>query len=330
MKERLNEVRREKTMSYSTMMYQPQTLAPQQATDGADAELTEAGAHGRPAARCSLWWRRVPAHPGHRLGLIGHWFADDDEAAARLLRRATAVLQKQGCTLAVGPMDGATWRPYRFVIEPGTAPPFFLEPEHPPSYPAQFSAAGFAPMAFYRSVLNPDVRRAMPEAPSAEAFARDGLTLRPLRSDRLQEELHALYRLTARCFKHNFLYTPMPEAVFGTQLHSLLPHLHPKLVLIAEAQQTPIGFLLMVLDVCQAQRGEGVDTVILKTLAVDPDWAGRGVGSLLAAEGQRRAAALGFQRAIHALMHEENRSGRISAHYGETIRRYALFAKPLG
>ena len=299
-------------------------------TDRADVHLVEPGPNRRPAARCSLWWRRVPAYPGHRLGLIGHWFADDDQAAARLLGRADAVLKGQGCTLAVGPMDGATWRPYRFVIEPGTAPPFFLEPEHPSGYPAQFEAAGFAPIAFYRSALNPDLRRVLPDAASTEAFARDGLMLRTLRLDRLAEEQRALYRLAARCFKQNFLYTPMPEAAFEAQFQALLPHLHLELVLIAEAQQRPIGFLLMVPDVCQAQRGETVDTVILKTLAVDPDWAGRGVGGWLAAEGQRRAAALGFRRAIHALMHEQNHSRRISAHYGETIRRYALFARPLG
>ena len=298
-------------------------------TDGADLHLLESGLNRRPAARCSLWWRRVPAYPNHQLGLIGHWFADDDQAAARLLKRSERALQEQGCTLAVGPMDGATWRPYRFVIEPGIEPPFFLEPTHPPSYPEQFQSAGFAPIAFYRSALNPDIRRAMPHAPSAQAFARDGLTLRSLRMDRLTEEQHALYRLTARCFKQNFLYTPMPEAAFETQFQTLLPYLRPELVLIAEAQQTPVGFLLMVPDVCQTQRGETIDTVILKTLAVDPAWAGRGVGSLLAAEGQQRAAGLGFRRAIHALMHEQNRSGRISAHNGETIRRYALFSKPL-
>ena len=193
-------------------------------------------------------------------------------------------------------------------------------------------------MAYYRSALNPDVRRAVPGAPSGEAALRDGLTLRSLRPDGLDADVAALHELTARCFAHNFLYTPMPKSVFEAQLRSLLPHLHPELVLIAEADGPRIGcgagclagFLLMVPDVRQAQRGEPVDTVILKTLAVDPAWAGRGVGSWLAAEGQRRAGALGFRRAIHALMHEANRSGRISAHYGATIRRYALFAKSLG
>ena len=92
-------------------------------------------------------------------------------------------------------------------------PPFFPKPEHPPSYPAQFVRAGFAPMAFYRSALNLSVRRDVPELPSGSGFARVGLTLRPLCLDQLDVEAHALYWLTARCFTRNFLYTPMPEAV---------------------------------------------------------------------------------------------------------------------
>jgi hypothetical protein len=44
---------------------------------------------------------------------------------------------------------------------------------------------------------------------------------------------------------------------------------------------------------------------------------------------QRKARALGFRRAIHALIHESNVSGRISARTAQTMRRYALFAKPL-
>lgn len=147
-------------------------------------------------------------------------------------------------------------------------PPFFPEPEHPPSYPAQFVRAGFAPMAFYRSALNPDVRRDVPELPSGSGFARVGLTLRPLCLDQLDVEAHALYWLTARCFTRNFLYTPMPEAVFAAQFQALLPHLHPDLVLIAEAHGRPAG-------AARRARRYGDSQDVGRRSA----WAGRGVGS---------------------------------------------------
>src|ERR1700722_2883617 len=62
------------------------------------------------AASCSLWWQQTPIYPGQRLGLIGHYFAQVPEAGPVLLRLACRELAAQGCTLAVGPMDGNTWR----------------------------------------------------------------------------------------------------------------------------------------------------------------------------------------------------------------------------
>ena len=42
------------------------------------------------------------------------------------------------------------------------------------------------------------------------------------------------------------------------------------------------------------------------------------------------ARALGYTRVIHALMHEDNRSLRLSEQYGTAVmRRYTLFARPL-
>src|ERR1043166_31608 len=91
-----------------------------------DAHREVADATGRVVARCSLWWRRTPSLARHRVGLIGHYAASLPEAAGVLLERACGELASVGCTLAVGPMDGSSWRRYRFVTRFGTEPPFFL------------------------------------------------------------------------------------------------------------------------------------------------------------------------------------------------------------
>ena len=93
-----------------------------------DAHIIVFGAGDRLGARCSLWWTGPPPLEHHRLGVIGHYAADDDGAARRLLDAAAGRLAEAGCTLAVGPMDGNTWRRYRFIVERGAEPPFFLEP----------------------------------------------------------------------------------------------------------------------------------------------------------------------------------------------------------
>jgi hypothetical protein len=60
-----------------------------------------------------------------------------------------------------------------------------------------------------------------------------------------------------------------------------------------------------------------------------PEMSGAKVGSLLAAAVHTNAYALGYRTAIHALMHVDNRSRRISAHYARPFRRYTLFARSL-
>jgi GNAT superfamily N-acetyltransferase len=101
------------------------------------------------------------------------------------------------------------------------------------------------------------------------------------------------------------------------------------LILMAERESELVGFMFAVPDVLQARRGQAADTVILKTIAVHPDAAGIGLGGALIDLVQRSARQLGFRRAIHALMHEQNVSRRISNRYARTFRRYALFARQL-
>src|SRR4030095_15317427 len=85
----------------------------------------------RSIAQLSLWWREAPQLAGARVGVIGHYAASSNDAAATLLEHATRRLSAQGCTLAVGPMDGNTWRSYRFVVERGPEQPLLLETHHP-------------------------------------------------------------------------------------------------------------------------------------------------------------------------------------------------------
>jgi hypothetical protein len=90
-----------------------------------------------------------------------------------------------------------------------------------------------------------------------------------------------------------------------------------------------VGLLFALPDFAQAQRGEAINTVILKTLAVLPSLAGLGLGSLLTAKVHTQAYQVGYRWAIHALMHVANRSRRISAHTAQPFRGYTLFARPL-
>lgn len=297
---------------------------------GADVHLCAVGNDGRAVAQCSLWWTHVPPHPEHRIGAIGHFSSIEELGTQDLLAHAMDRLRAASCTLAVGPMDGNTWRRYRFVTERGSEPPFFLEPENPAQWPLEFERAGFSALASYFSALNTELCR---EDTRVQGMARKmgsaGVTIRPLDNKRVNDDLHRIYQISQAAFTRNFLYTELSEQAFTDQYTRILPYVLSDLVLIAERDGRPTGYLFAIPDLAQRMRGAAIDTFIIKTVAVLPDPSLAGLGTLLVARAQEAGHRLGFRRCIHALMHENNISLNISRHYARIMRRYTLYSKVL-
>lgn len=281
-------------------------------------------------ARASCWWTNTPFMPGQRVGVIGHYAANDEPSGVIILNQAVHRLEQAGCTMAVGPMDGNTWRRYRFVVERTNEPPFFLEPDNPDAWPDHFKNAGFSVLASYTSALTRALADENPRLDEArQRLGAQEVTIRSMALADAEQELQRIFHLSLESFQGNYLYTPITEREFLEQNRRVLPFVQPDLILLAERAGVLVGFLFAVPDVLQRQRGRTVDTLIIKTVAVSPAVANAGLGGLLVGLVQRRARDRGFTRAIHALMHEQNVSLKISGHYAQTIRRYALFARRL-
>jgi predicted N-acetyltransferase YhbS len=281
-------------------------------------------------ARVSCWWSDAPPLSGERAGVVGHYAASDDISGARVLDEAVARLEAAGCSVAVGPMDGNTWRRYRLIVEPGNEPAFFLEPGNPAEWVSHFTSAGFETLATYTSALTTRLAGDPLRLAEKQGHLRhEHIEIRSMTREETDDALRRIFRLSLESFRSNYLYTPISEDEFLAQNRRLLPMVIPDLVLLAERADALVGFLFAVPDVLQRQRGQTVDTIIIKTVAVSPAVANAGVGGALVALAHDRAHTLGFSRAIHALMHEQNVSQRISQHYAQTIRRYALFKRTL-
>jgi GNAT superfamily N-acetyltransferase len=308
----------------------PPLSADEIAAHGPDASMIIRGDDGI-RARCSLWWREVPPYGEERVGVIGHYGATSVDEGKAILDAAARQLAAHGCTVAIGPMDGNTWRRYRLVTERGTEPPFFLEPTNPADWPMHYSAAGFTPLAHYFSAINVDLsRRDERVGAVAERLASLGVKLRAVDVTQFEAELHRIYSVAEIAFREAFLYTPLPEPEFAAQYQRIRQFVRPDLVILAEHAERTVGFAFSIPDVLELSRGGPARTAILKTLAVLPERAYAGLGSLLTDRSHEAARASGFERVIHALMHESNRSRNISAHTGGPLRRYALFGRQLG
>ncbi|MFN8493198.1 MAG: hypothetical protein U0350_36680 [Caldilineaceae bacterium] len=306
----------------------------------AHPSMQQANAHwlvfnenGQDLARCSLWWKTVPAYEHERLGLIGHYAAHEATAAHLLLEHACAQLAKQDCTLAVGPLDGNTFRRYRLLTERSVAghhhAPFFLEPDNPDAWPDHWRQAGFQPFAEYFSAIGELPEEDPRTASLAQRVADHAVSIRTVEMNCFEAELQRIYQVVSKSFYNNFLYTPIEAAEFMAQYSAVRNYIQPALVLLAEQAGEPVGFVFALPDLAQAQRGEPLDTVIVKTVGVVPALGGIGLGGLLVARCQMAARTLGYRYAIHALMFEDNISRKISEHYAQVMRRYTLFAKSL-
>jgi GNAT superfamily N-acetyltransferase len=246
-----------------------------------------------------------------------------------VLAAAEERLRAAGCTLTIGPMNGNTWRSYRFVTERGEQPTFFLEPANFPEWPLQFERAGFSSLASYFSALNSDLSRPGPGIDAIEKkIAEAGVVIRSANSE-VGRELDGIYAVSQISFQKNFLYTEIPKAEFISMYEPVLPVARPELVLIAERAGDCVGYLFAVPDLAMKARGLEVDTFIIKTVSILPQPELRGLGTLLVSRAQQLGLEMRFRRCIHALMFEDNISLNISRHYATVMRKYTLYSKDL-
>ncbi len=270
-------------------------------------------------AACTLWLEGIPAWQDQKTASIGQFQCADPGAGAHLLAVAGDELASRGFGAVLGPLNGDTWHGYRFTTASDASPPFYLETQHPDFYPQAFAAAGFAPVAHYVSAHGALRHNRPVSLAYRQRLAKAGIDIRPLRLTAWETELRAIHQLSLQAFAQNPFYSPISFAAFHALYQPLLAQLHPELILLAETASGALrGFVFGLPDWLE---GPTPRTLIVKTYAgLHP-----GLGGHLLELLHQRAAALGFDRFIHAYMHVDNISCHNSAHYGTVFRHYALF-----
>ncbi len=294
-----------------------------------DARVILVQCSGVAIAHAALWWHDTPSIEGARVGAIGAFAATNRATALQILAAAKKVLRDAGCHVAVGPMNGTTWRSYRFVTESSGRMPFLLEPGNSESYPEWWSEAGFQDLSHYSSSLVSLHGTASFPTRLQDRFEKSGVIIRKFDLARFDDELALIYDLSLKCFIHNFLYTPVSKQAFVMGYLKVKEQVDSDFVRIAERDGKACGFLFGIADLEARSRGED-PAVIVKTLAVDPAARCAGLGSLLVDQVHQSAWGKGYTQAIHALQHQTNTSLKITnRHQGSVFRRYTLFHQVL-
>ncbi len=299
-------------------------------TERPEVHIVAVGPDSAVAACCSVWSRPTPALAGERVGCIGHFFAADEPSGAAVLLAAENELRTAGLTRAIGPINGSTWRKYRFVTWSSGEPPLLMEPSNPSSWPHYWERQGFAPLAGYHSTFFDDLSAGDDRVARAESrLAQNGISIRPLDPKRYEEELGRIFSVSRQSFVSNFLYTPISEPDFIDLYRPVKSFADPRFCLLAEREGIPVGFIFSVPDLNQAARGQTPDTLIVKTLAALPDRQCAGLGAALVERIRRPAIDAGMRRIAHALMFDQNGSANIGKGRARIFRRYTLYSKSI-
>jgi L-amino acid N-acyltransferase YncA len=296
----------------------------------ADQHFAALDQHQQVRARCSVWWRDTANVNGSRAGAIGHYAATDAGYGEAVLQYAIRELKSRRCDIAVGPLDGNTWRRYRFITERGDANPFFLEPDNPEEWPLHFESVGFSPLAHYVSEINPDIANRQPELGSLrDKFTDLGIQIVPVDVDDPVDDMAGIYRVVCESFKEAFMYTPLDIDNYCSMYEPLLMQVDPRLMLVAKHAGEVVGFILAPPDFLQLQYQHRMDAIVIKTVAVLPQKEYSGLGRVLIVDLLKNAIGMGFTTAISALMQTQNRSQKISSDCAGPMRAYALYAREL-
>ena len=245
-------------------------------------------------------------------GRISAFTAGTPAEGKAMIAEAERHLRKSGCRTILGPIGADTWGAYRLVVETDDTPAFPGEPDNPAFFVDCFTENGFEPVAHYVSAIDQNPIRPTRRRPP-------DLAVDEWNPSNPAEDLAVLHAIANAAFAKAPYFAPIDLERFAAIHAPLLASLPPRYCLLG--RDTHSGAIVSSLLGYPSPAG-----LVLKSLmAVRP-----GAGSALVDAFYDRAIEDRHTAVVHALMHEDNTSTRMSTkRNGRVFRRYALFGKTL-
>ena len=282
-------------------------------------------------------WHNRPDYNGRKISYIGNVNIHEKyrKNEEQLFNKIFEELKKEGIETIIGPLNGTTWNTYRYVTEKGNGRPFLLEPWNEDYSVSLFEKLGFKPLAGYISTvmegMNSNGRKNLDkkiEKLKKFDYYKDTRVESAENKD-LLKVLNKVYDLTVEAFKNNFLYSELEREIFLKMYMSYEDKIVKKFFKMLYLKGELIGYVFGIPDYAELGYKGKIDTIILKTIAVSPEYNGKGMGYILINSLIEEAEKEGYENVIYALMHESNVSKNIGLLLGNMLRRYTLFIKEL-
>ena len=282
-------------------------------------------------------WHNRPDYNGRKTSYIGNVniyekYRKDEE---QLFNKIFEELKKEGIETIIGPLNGTTWNTYRYVTEKGNGRPFLLEPWNEDYSVSLFEKLDFKHLAGYISTvmegMNSNGRKNLNK--KIEKLKKfdyyEDIRVESAENKDLLTVLNKVYDLTVEAFKNNFLYSELEREIFLKMYLSYEDKIIKKFFKMLYLKDELIGYVFGIPDYTELGYKGKIDTIILKTIAVSPEYNGKGMGYILINSLIEEAEKEGYENVIYALMHESNVSKNIGLLLGNMLRKYTLFIKEL-
>ena len=282
-------------------------------------------------------WHDRPDYNGRKTSYIGNVNIHEKyrKNEEQLFNKVFEELKKEGIEIIIGPLNGTTWNTYRYVTEKRNGKPFLLEPWNEDYSVSLFEKLDFKHLAGYISTvmegMNSDGRKNLNkkiEKLKKFDYYKD-IKVESAENKDLMAVLNKVYDLTVEAFKNNFLYSELEREIFLKMYLSYEDKIIKKFFKMLYFKDELIGYVFGIPDYTELGYKGKIDTIILKTIAVSPEYNGKGMGYILINSLVEEAAKEGYENVIYALMHESNVSKNIGLLLGNILRKYTLFIKEL-
>jgi GNAT superfamily N-acetyltransferase len=274
------------------------------------------------AYACAITDRRLPA----ATGLIGYFEAVDGYAAAAVLNAACAALAARGVKTIYGPVNDTVWQRYG-ACSSGEAPAYSGEPYTPAVYADYFREGGFEPAdRRTTAAVYADEAQFGAHAGRRAALEDKGFTFEELGPQDLAAKAASLHAVASAVFSGSPLFVPagLEEFLYsaGGQTGRAAGG---TVILAADAQGKPAAFLWGLPDAYSVGKN-----FIFKTIAVLPEYRGKGLGRALFSLMDERAKAGGARRYLLSTMRAGNAGiEALAARSAAPYREYLTFRKAL-
>ena len=227
----------------------------------AEAEFFLAERDGRVVGRiAAIDNHAYNRHYQARTGFFGFFETENDAATATaLLEQAAAWCAARGLDRIQGPVNPSTNYECGLLVEGFDRHPVLMMPYNYEFYPRFIEAAGFAKakdlLAYW--MTDRELPMAKLNAIATKVTRKTGLTIRELRLNRIREELELVFKVYNDAWNPNWGFVPMSREELSALAKNLTWVCDPRIILLAEVEGKPVGFLLAMPELNQVLRGTG-------------------------------------------------------------------------